>query len=71
MAMKTRRLKCLHEYRNGPRDLHYLPGTEFEAPEDLAEFLLQDAPVCFEEVTAKAVKRPPRNKAMKAPPKDK
>jgi hypothetical protein len=76
------RLRSKTHYRNGARGLDYPPGTEFDATPELAAYLMADSPGCFEEVveeevapseplSSKRVRKPPRDKAVKAPPEEK
>lgn len=65
----AQKLRCVQEYRNGARGLHYEPGQEFVATPQLRLFLLADAPGCFEVVKAAAVEvkafdQPPMHRAM-------
>ncbi len=53
------KLKVLSEYRS--REIHYLKGTVIEVDEVWAEFLMRDAPGCFEEV---GVGKAPRGPAV-------
>jgi hypothetical protein len=57
------------DYRN--REVFYQKGQVIEVPEDAAEFLLRDAPGCFETATEKAVKAPEVNKMVDEPIEDK
>lgn len=67
------KLKCILPYRNDPRGWLYKPGTVFDATEADAKFLLADAPGCFEVVKPKAkrVGRPPKDKMVAEPTKEK
>jgi len=57
--MRLMKLYVDKKYRN--REVEYTAGKTIEVPEDEAEFLLKDAPGCFEVVEEKA------EKAVKAP----
>lgn len=66
----AKKLRALATYTNGPRNLAYVPGQEFDASDDLYLFLMADAPGSFEEVTEqpkKALEKPPADKAVKKP----
>lgn len=75
------KLRCVAKYVNDAINLRFVKGDEFEPPDELAAFLLSDAPGCFEEVPdkpikeekpqAKQVSRPARNKAVAEPEEDK
>jgi len=72
------KLRCVGKYVNDVRNLRFEVGEEFEADGELLQFLQSDAPGCFEEVVeeepkpkGKALKRPPRNKAVDEAPEDK
>jgi len=59
------KLRCISRYYSGSRGLVYEAGKEYEIEASLASFLLADAPGCFRVASeTKAVKRPPRNKAV-------
>ena len=80
------RLRCLSNYRNDPRALVFVEGTEFDIDDEIAEFLMRDAPGVFTIAAAKKadleIEREPesepkpkqartRNKQVEAAPKDK
>lgn len=70
------RLRCVCQYVNQARGLVFLEGQVFEPSYSLLEFLLADAPECFEEVEERARKvkkrsRPQRDKMVKGPVVDK
>lgn len=71
--MRLVKLWVEKHYRS--RDIDYPEGKTIEVPEDEAEFLLRDAPGCFEIVTEKtaekAVKAPEVNKMVEEPVEDK
>ena len=71
MAEKLVKLKCLHDYVNPPRQLHFRKGDVAEVPAEVAAFLMRDAPACFQEVKGKAVRKPAKDKMVKGPGKDK
>lgn len=62
-----------HEYRS--REKVYKPGHVFEVSEEEGQFLMRDAPGCFEDLGAKATapkaKGKAKGKAVEAPPADK
>ena len=45
----AQKLKCLARYVNVPAGLVFRPGQIFDASSSLRDFLLSDAPECFEE----------------------
>lgn len=47
------KLKVLGRYENGPRNINVYPGDEIEVKDELAEWLMNDAPGCFEDPTGK------------------
>lgn len=47
------KLKVLHNYRNDPRSLAFVAGTEIEVDDELALFLRTDAPGGFEPLVDK------------------
>lgn len=62
------RLKVHSDY--AMRELHYTRGEVIDVSDDLARWLLADAPDCFEvysELPAKAVSAPPVDKMMRSP----
>jgi hypothetical protein len=67
------KLKCLQRYVNAPRGLVFEEGQIFDTNYALRHFLLIDAPGCFEpyESEEKAIKTPPRDKAVKSAAVDK
>jgi len=65
------KLRCVSGYTNGPAGLVFRAGDEFNANEELARFLLADAPGCFKEVLVKKAGRPRKNKAILEPVIDK
>jgi len=67
------KLWCLGEYHNGARNLHFEAG-EIEVADDVAAFLLADAPENFATngpVEEKSPDAPPRDKAVKKAPRKK
>jgi hypothetical protein len=58
-------LIALGEYH--AQNLHYTAGQTFEANDDLALFLMADAPANFEVVTVKEIEAPPVDKMLRAP----
>lgn len=75
----AKRLRVLGEYSNGPRNLNFRAGQEFDAGDELFLFLTADAPDTFEIVEpveppkpkAKEVDKPPVNKMVDKPEKSK
>ena len=66
------KLKCLQRYVNAPRGLVFEEGQIFDTNYALRHFLLTDAPGCFELYEPeKAIKSPPRDKAVKSAAVDK
>lgn len=70
------KLRCVGYYRNDPRGEIHLVGEEFVLDEEKAQYLLRDAPGCFEVVVPepvkrKRVRRPARDKAVREAPADK
>ena len=66
------KIKCVVRYRNARGDLAFEPGRIYEVSSSLAEWLMRDAPPCFERVPErKSVRRPKRNKAVQKPPQEK
>jgi hypothetical protein len=66
----AKKLRALSTYVNGPRNLAYTPGQEFDASDELFLFLMVDAPGSFEDVDTpkvKALDKPPVDKAVKKP----
>jgi hypothetical protein len=63
------KIKCIGKYVNAPAGLVFNPGEEFDATDDLASFLMSDAPGCFQEVKKRG--RPRKNKAILEPVHDK
>ncbi len=57
-----KKLKVLSEYIS--RATHYPKGTVIEVDEVQAEFLMRDAPGCFEEVGKKAPRGPGADKML-------
>lgn len=60
------RLRATGRYVNDPRNLAFDRGDEFDADDELAEFLHRDAPGAFKEM-----KEPPANKAVLNAPQSK
>jgi hypothetical protein len=48
------RLKVLGRYRNDARDINVYPGDEIEVKDELGQWLMNDAPGCFEDPNAPA-----------------
>lgn len=70
------KLKCLSNYKLDSQGLRYVAGDVFDADEDLVTFLMADAPGCFVEhkepkPRRKRVKRPPEDKMVTSPAKEK
>lgn len=74
------KVKSSYASRFKDRRVAYAAGDEIEVEEDLAAFLFRDSPDSFEEAKAKkapakkeakAKVSPPKDKAVKAPPKKK
>lgn len=65
------RLRAVSRYSNEPLNLAYNPGVEFDADQALFDYLMRDAPGCFELVEQKQMKAPPANKAILDAPQDK
>lgn len=63
------KVRCLRFYVN--RELAYRPGAVFEATDDQWAFLQRDSPGSFELATVKEIAEPPQDKAVKAPPRSK
>jgi hypothetical protein len=58
-------LIALGEYH--AQKLHYMAGQTFEADDNLALFLMADAPANFEVVTVKEIVAPPVDKMLRKP----
>ncbi len=63
--MNIVKLRVLSEYIC--RGEHYFAGAVIDVPESHAEFLMRDAPGCFERVTDAT----PQHTELEAPPVDK
>jgi len=66
-------LKCVAEYSQASRVI-YQPGAIIQGTPELLEFLVSDAPGCFEPYPppeVKEVKAPPADKAVKRAPRSK
>ena len=63
------RLRAKSEYASATE--HYRKGQVIEVDEGHAEWLQRDAPGTFEVVVEKALKQPPRDKMLRAAPKEK
>ena len=61
----AKKLTCIGRYINGPKNLAFNPGEKIEVDDVLYQFLMVDAPGCFE--TTKAIQKPARNKAIRTP----
>lgn len=62
------KMRCLNRYENLPHHMTFAAGTVFEATPEVRQYLMADAPGCFEDVEdVKALDEPPRDKAIKAP----
>lgn len=65
------KLRCTGNYRNDPKGLVYRKGQTFDATAEDAAFLLADSPGSFKEVKQKRVSKPPVDKMVKRPGKEK
>jgi hypothetical protein len=68
----AQKVKCVSRYVSTRGDLAYEEGRIYELSSSLVDWLMRDAPGCFELIPErKSMRRPPRNKAVQEPPQEK